>query len=445
VIVEELRYVDGVAVRVRREPSDPAFDVLGCFVLDQKHRAVPGVEAFRDTDGDFVAYAGVVGDAHQMWLPYGAIRHNSLERLICRISMAPKGTRDAFNIDVGLMLPEPGTFSKVGWLAPLVGLAMAVACADGTIDNEEIRVIKNAMRARFQVSSTDEHLLKDLLRLRPPDDIVPLVLSVRDRIPVLAPDWILALLVDVALVPGQPTQEQAAVLEKVALTLGLPPSSINHVKSAAQYSVLNSADLRVLGLESCSDLNQLKSAYRARMKESHPDRFENASHRIRQAALEESREITAAYERLCETAKHFGRDTLRGTRRQKAPDGASKPEAFHIPQERRWARMGFAQATLPWGSQGSSTGAARGTLGDSPDSKNMYLASFQHGGPRVAFAIVGGIIGFVLGLPAGGIGSIPAAMIGAAVGYFFIEVGCIVVVLLVVVVGLVVFVVSSLR
>jgi hypothetical protein len=56
---------------------------------------------------------------------------------------------------------------------------------------------------------------------------------------------------------------------------------------------------------------------------------------------------------------------------------------------------------------------------------------------------IGGIIGFFIGLPAGGVGAIPAAMIGGLVGYWLPEIGCVVLGLLGVVAVLILFALSS--
>lgn len=214
-----------------------------------------------------------------------------------------------------------------GFIAPLYTLLGAVAKADGRVSEAEIAVAERVMtRMGLNATQRQEAITSFNLGKRPNFDVASTIDALRrwagPRRDHAFP--ILDVVIDTALVEGEPPPEKMVILRQLAFALRVSDMELMALLAMKGY-VWNAAGAGqrgsrgqgssggyvppqrntggpdpyvVLGIGRNVDDRAVKRAYRKLISEHHPDRLGDLPEAMRQQAEARASEINAAYERI---------------------------------------------------------------------------------------------------------------------------------------------------
>ncbi len=284
-------------------PQFPAHQVAAYrvdFVDPSTDTLVRGRAPYRDDDGDFyivAAPADAQGNAH-CYVPLGAAKLPK-GPVITRVLTLGEG--EVLGASLFELSWPRGTFSRARFLRPLVALAMRVARADGQLDRSEVAHIREALGSAFELTGSAQGDLRDLMKSPTSADIATLVGQIWQRMPDIEEHAVVGLLASVAHADGVVHPAEVEVIREVALALGLDPEDWPDV--AADLGLVSSdarqADLlAVFGLAPGASLRDLKTAYRAKMRDYHPDKVAHLPAEFQEVAHRKSQELNEAFDAL---------------------------------------------------------------------------------------------------------------------------------------------------
>ena len=300
-----LRYQDdglGYAALLEFEHPWPAGALVVARAMHaggQRYLRAP--EPWADDDGGFVAVAPVVGQAAYFYLPYGVLDYAVPGDYLLQIGgLVPSGKDEPHLVGVSdfvLPLPRPPGATRVDVLRPLVDLAMQVVRADGQVLGEEIRAVKEYFRAQFDLAGPELLQLRDALKAPDEGGLEEQVEAVQRRFPSLSGGDLLGFLGGVAHSDGDVDPAEVDVIRRVGLALDATEREI--------AALLDELDLRasdaphtVLGIDRNAPREEIRRAYREKMRSYHPDRVAELPAEFQALAHEKSLEIRAAYDAM---------------------------------------------------------------------------------------------------------------------------------------------------
>ena len=185
------------------------------------------------------------------------------------------------------------TFSnnQVG-LEELIGLVAHVIKADGVCAPQEVRAVIDFFK---KFKDVDKDFLKERLkyRLSNPSDMEKDCKVLKDAFNTQTRLVFLGLFFKIAVSDESVPKIEIDMIERISDLMGIPKSSY----SAMSMDFLPASDKvwHIFGLTSKATKEQLKSAYRIKCKECHPDRFANASKEEYKKAEERFKELQDMY------------------------------------------------------------------------------------------------------------------------------------------------------
>ena len=240
-----------------------------------------------------------------LFVPYGVLALKSTQKIFLNIDVFVDGSGPqhllryvhGFEYFIYENDPrEPETSStiskKQAGFEELIGLVAHVIKADGVCAPEEIRVVIDYFK---NFNAVDKDYLKERLKYRLSNlsdiekdcKVLKKTFNTQTRLTFLALFFKIAVS-DVTI----PTVE-LELIEKISTLLGISKSSYDSI--CAEFLPASDKVWHLFGLTSKATKEQLKSAYRMKCKECHPDRFANASKAEYKRAEEKFKELQDFY------------------------------------------------------------------------------------------------------------------------------------------------------
>ena len=258
-----------------------------------------------DSNGEFAVVTDVTAAETLFYVPYAALdyRVGGIASLQVATLLAASGEQGSTVIgldSLAIALPSPAlrpAGGRIAVLQPLIDLGMAVARADGKVEREEIRLLKEFFRGSFDVAGEELTHLRDAIKAADTSDVPGSVQAVFRRLPGLTAGDLLAFLAAVARSDGRVDAAEVAVIREVAQALG---ASVRETAAALADLDLSAQDAphTVLGVSRDASAAEIKTAYRDRMKAYHPDRVATLPAEFQDLAHRKSQEIRAAFDAL---------------------------------------------------------------------------------------------------------------------------------------------------
>jgi uncharacterized tellurite resistance protein B-like protein len=189
---------------------------------------------FRDGAGDFVTLGPVQQSRGLIYIPYGAVRHRNPGLYVLELTVFLPSTDGSTSVAIGeasykIALPGPRPWHKLEYLWPLVGLCMAVIRADNQVLPGEVRGLKDLMVSTFHLQAEDMEGLRAAMKHTNFGTLESLLASLRARMPLLFPEGLITLLLQVARVDGALNTREHDVLQQIAGHIGLPMHRWDHL------------------------------------------------------------------------------------------------------------------------------------------------------------------------------------------------------------------------
>jgi DnaJ like chaperone protein len=221
--------------------------------------------------------------------------------------------------DSGAMRPRHIAGAAQSFIAPLFGLAGAIAKSDGRVSEQEIAATENLM-ARMQLSPELRSIAIERFTAGKQDGF-PAHLAIAEL-----SAWghgrrdlaylLLDLLLDIVYAEGPLAPGKFAIVRQLCGALGVHERELAAIAAMKGYAyaasgsgqgraqeaprgnVLGKDPYTVLGLDRSAGHSEIKRAYRKLMSQHHPDKLGDVPDELKRRAEERAREINAAYERI---------------------------------------------------------------------------------------------------------------------------------------------------
>jgi len=290
---------DGWSGEVSFRLPIPADSFVVANLLTSNEKLVKGVAPFADDDGDFSITRPVCGQKCNLYIPFGAVRHEAAGEYLLRLTCAQVHEGNGKPQLVGrsifkFELPAPRPWSSLAFLRPLVDLCMLVVRADRVVRREEVRFVKDYFSNEVLPGELDS--LRAVMKTPPREEVEQLVAKIQFRFPGLEYATLLSLLAGIAKSDGQVTAHEAAIIRAVALTLGVPEERWPEIAEALDLIVTDYWG--VLGLAPGASPEEVRAAYRKLVLQYHPDRVAQLPREFQELAVQKSIVLREAYERL---------------------------------------------------------------------------------------------------------------------------------------------------
>ncbi len=192
-------------------------------------------------------------------------------------------------------LPRP-----TGELArALCPIFIEVARADGEVNQDEVRVVREFFSEHLQFAGDDLDVvrlaLKDALKA-PPADLEELVKKVRTQVKPSERLMAVNALYELALVDGELKRAESDALKRVVAAFNLSEEQLREITALQLGS--GRPHYAVLGLLPDATDDEIKAAFRRLATEHHPDRVAALGPKQSEVAAEQFRKIKDAYDEL---------------------------------------------------------------------------------------------------------------------------------------------------
>ncbi len=183
-------------------------------------------------------------------------------------------------------------FDKQNGFEEVIGLVAHIVKADGVCAPEEIRVVIDHFK---DFKGIDKDLLKERLKykLSNPSNIENDCKVLKETFYTQTRLTFLALFFKIAVSDKAIPTDELELIEKIANLMGISKASYEQIR--AEFLPASDKVWHLFGLTSNATKEQLKSAYRKKCKECHPDRFANASQAQYKKAEEMFKELQDYY------------------------------------------------------------------------------------------------------------------------------------------------------
>ena len=209
-------------------------------------------------------------------------------------------------------VPPPGATPPVEVLEDLVTLAVAVARADGRLEAQEIRTIREFFETRLGFRGSSLNWLRNALKTESehPGDFATAADRLGRRLGPAERLLILHVLSQVALADGRVDPAEQRLLLELAGMWGIPmgmPGGFGGSTGGARSRPAPRPDARLaalqeLGLPPDADRGAIDKRWKELAREHHPDRFAHLGEELTKAAHERFIRIQDAYRTLTKAA-----------------------------------------------------------------------------------------------------------------------------------------------
>lgn len=177
-------------------------------------------------------------------------------------------------------------------LEELIGLVAHVIKADGVCAPQEVRAVIDFFK---KFKDVDKDFLKERLkfRLSNPSNMEKDCQVLREAFNTQTRLVFLGLFFKIAVADESVPKVELDIIEKISDLMGIPKSSFSDM--SLDFLPASDKIWHIFGLTSKATKEQLKSAYRVKCKECHPDRFANASKEEYKRAEERFKELQDMY------------------------------------------------------------------------------------------------------------------------------------------------------
>lgn len=191
----------------------------------------------------------------------------------------------------GTGVTTPGAFG-----VSLVVLIAAVMKADGKIVKSELDYVKEFFIRQFGRESAAEAtiMLRDLLKQDIP--LMDVCLQIKNNMDYSSRLQLLHLLYGVSIADGYVNQDEAALIEKIAVNIGLSKSDFLSIRN--MFIPETDSSYKILEIERTATDEEVKKAYRKMAMKYHPDKVSHLGEDFKKAADEKFKKVNEAYEKI---------------------------------------------------------------------------------------------------------------------------------------------------
>jgi len=171
-----------------------------------------------------------------------------------------------------------------------------VITADEAIKREEVKEFFDFIRNIYKTTDSIEYAKSRLNFYLTNRQVISSVIKNLNKIEINARLAVIELLFCIAFADNDFDRREEQSIKDVAISINVDNDSYAKIRS--QFSGLKDNDFQILGINEITDFSEIKSAYRRKCLEFHPDKYQNLPESFQEFAKQQFQIVQAAYERL---------------------------------------------------------------------------------------------------------------------------------------------------
>lgn len=205
---------EGVGFVVQLDPADETVTEMLVRVMGPERSAVAGVAPFATREGHFATVAPVQGSQGAFFVPWAALvdAPTEVHVVVAFAAGTELAGHTAFDLEVR---PPAADLTLAAYVRPVALMALAVADADGVVDDTERASIRVQLQTLFDASEAQHAEIEQVLTERIPS-LRRLAVSVWCRFPELDVEELFYALIGVANAGGEVTRAELEVVADIA-------------------------------------------------------------------------------------------------------------------------------------------------------------------------------------------------------------------------------------
>jgi DnaJ like chaperone protein len=178
----------------------------------------------------------------------------------------------------------------------LLVLTAAIMKADGSVKKSELEYVKKFYVANFGVDGA-RHYIKLLREILKKDfDVLEVGRQIGRFMDYSARLQLMHYLFGIALADGKADDTEVALIEQIAMAMGLGSSDFQSIK--AMFVKDTESAYKILGISSSATDEEVKRAYREMARKYHPDKVSHLGEEVKKAAEKKFQKVNEAYEAI---------------------------------------------------------------------------------------------------------------------------------------------------
>jgi hypothetical protein len=266
-----------------------------------KTKTIPSIPPFFvDKDGDFSLATRFSKGCGVFYLPIGVLNYTSGGDYKFSITVVGADSnnnptligRELFNGT----LPPSRPWYKSEYLRPLIGLFMIIARVHGELDRGTVKKLKEFLEGPLEIPEEERSILKEIIKSEPSEDISSLVLFTTYRYQNIDASSIVEILLDFAKIDGFLDKKRCHALQMIARSFGFSEEIVTQLDKFVKDHYA------ILGLKPSASVEEIRRAYRLKLKDYHPDKVATLPKEFQELAHQKSIEIQESYEYILKIA-----------------------------------------------------------------------------------------------------------------------------------------------
>lgn len=291
----------GRRVRITLPPGTGDGLYAGVTIMTTDGDYVKAVSEYADSDGDFAQLDRFDDDVAALYIPFSALIYPRAGEYELRVAIARLDSDGDIVESLGrwvykFRLPARKKWNKFAHLRPLIELCMMVVRANGSAVPEKVRQMRVSLTELFDITPAELPALRDAVKSAAATDVRSLVEQAWLRCFKLKGAVLLELLTLIAKSDGDLTAAELMIIHDTALSLGVKESEWPSI--AEELGLALDDPWGTLGVRRGASLDDIKTAYRRKISECHPDRFGQVPREFQALATQLTVTLQSAYERL---------------------------------------------------------------------------------------------------------------------------------------------------
>ncbi len=278
--------------------------VVVALLHDSRGRPIRAVDAFAE-NGNFVSHRAIERGKSDFYVPFSALQYRrpGMYTLMVTVLFMSPGAEQPTTLGqktFDFELPSPKSWSRLDFLSPLMGLCVAVLCADGPASPRGEKIILTFFKESFDIPRRQRGQLRTRLTTAADEDLHACSQAVTRRMPALKHTDILALLTEIARCDGPPSREAKRRIKDIAVYLGIPENRWSEMERKLELQSKIADPWEMLGIDRSATMADIKKAYRVKLSGLHPDKVARMDPEIQELAKTRTVELREAYETVLE-------------------------------------------------------------------------------------------------------------------------------------------------